>query len=545
MKKLILIIILFTLVISGLFAEKLKLATLNFDAKDDGSKYMIGKTGIYRDLKMIFKKSDDFELLKTDDTRKVYKNSGYSNLNAIEPKEVLDFSQSIGADIIIWGDILSESNRFKLLVSLLNTKNVEKMTITIDIPKASKKRQPIIKEALLKAIEELTSDKNEEILNIAKQYFANKQYNLAKIEYKKLYDADPENIEVILALGYINFKQSNYSKAENYYRIGLKSDNENEKIRDFLITLLIQQERFQEAAEELEIVAENDGENVELALRIGMTYAMSDDLVDEAIEAFEKVLEIDENNLKAKRELGLLLFIDESYQSSIEYLSEANKEWPEDEDVAKKLSIAYLKAGKLEEAIHNYQELIKIVPNETKNYLNLANAYRILATERADQGNVAEAKKMNQNAINTLNDILKIEANNITAVLRISDAYIALGNMSKAEEFANKAKAIDENNITAYKLLIKVYHTKAYKRFNEYVDFQKQASKALGDDVNILNEKRNKAMDESNRLFGKAKANIQKALKLSQNASEQKSLQRQLKDINKQLQDSKKDDFFD
>ncbi|MEA1972211.1 MAG: tetratricopeptide repeat protein [Candidatus Cloacimonadota bacterium] len=546
MKKLMLITIILSLMITGLFGEKLKLGILNFNAKDSDSKYMIGRTGIYRDFKKIFKKNDDIELLDTDDTREFYEKSGYSNLNAIEPTEVYDFTKDLAADILVWGDIFFvSSSRYKVVMSVMKTEGAEKNTVTFEFPKNRKKRQPIIQKNVLAEIEDLTADNSEQLMNIAKQYFSNKQYDLANAEYEKILKSNPENIEVLLSLGYINFKLSNFAVAEDYYRGGLLIEPANKKLTEFLVKLLVYQERFQEAAEELEILAENDSENVELWFEIGETYKKGFDLDTEAMQAFEEVLNLDENNIAAKKEIGLIFYKDNSFEKAIEYLSEANKEWPDDEDVAKKLSISYLKAGKLEDAIEKYKELLKSNPDEIKNYLNIANAYRILATEKNSQGKKTEANTFNKKAIINLKKLLDIDSKNTTAILRISDAYIAINDLSKAEQFANQVIVINDKNIDSYKLLTKIYQTRGYAKYNEYVDFQKKSSKAIGKEANELIEKRDSAKNESNRLFELTKKYINKSISISDNSSEKKSLKKQLNDINKLLEESKTDSFFD
>ena len=155
---------------------------------------------------------------------------------------------------------------------------------------------------------------------------------------------------------------------------------------------------------------------------------------DEGIIFFKKAKKINNKNVIAVTNLGLIYFKKKEYKVSKNYLLESIK-------IKKNyytfylLGQVYTELEDYQKAIFNYREAIKLNPN-SESYCNLGNLFYIL-------GNLTEAKKYTEAAIK-LNPLMDKAINNRGLINK------ANGNLDAAELNFIKAVSINKSNYTAH-----------------------------------------------------------------------------------------------
>jgi len=351
-----------------------KVAVLNFEKNDKKSDY-VAKALMSRDIKNLFKGEKDLELIDLKKTKKIIKSSGYTCLFSLDKKQIFELGKKLNADIVVWGNVSSISDiDYKITAKILSIKSNDVILVNFNVTKSTSQRIKAFKENLIKKIIEFSGGEVDKCLGIAMQYFKNKNYSAAEQSFLRVLEIDNTKLEAYFYLGYINFVKDNpdYKKSEEYYLKGLELDPNDKNLLDYLSVTYLKQNKYEDAIRSLKKMAviENSKEKW---LRIGNIYSDME-YYDEAQEALEKAIGLDPNYLEAQKLLGIVLFKQDSFEEAIPYLETANKAFPDDDDIQKKLAKAYHKAGKLDSAIKQYSTLIAEQPNNLNAYINLASA---------------------------------------------------------------------------------------------------------------------------------------------------------------------------
>jgi tetratricopeptide (TPR) repeat protein len=490
-KKIIISILILLIVSSILLADAQKVAILDFSNSDRESDY-ISKSLMKRDFSAVFERFEDVKLINIKESDKVFKASEISNLAYAGTEDIAKMGSELGADVVVWGTVSLESgSSFKVVAKIYSMQSKEVSVTSFNVEKKSKLRQQTVSEKLIPKIQKLGAGEIEKLLNIGIQHFSSENYTSAEETFLNLIDIDANNRDGYFYLGIIKFIQKEFDISVEYYNKALEIVPEDKDILNYLSKSYLKMEEYELAVEALEKITEFD-ENKEIWFRIGNIYAELQ-YTDQAKDAFNSAIEIDEEYSDAFKALGELLYDMEFYDEAIEPLESASNAFPEDDDLQKKLAKCYHKTGKLESAIENYKKMVIDQPENKTAYMNLAGAYR--------------ETNQNNEALKILNDLKTLDPANPKVYLRLADVHIALENFNKAKENVNKAIEIDDENYESYWVLASIHQKIGYKNYEKYLEYEEMYK-----DKNIYyREKADEMSEMITKVKAEAHANFVKA----------------------------------
>jgi tetratricopeptide (TPR) repeat protein len=490
-KKIIFFILILLVISSILLAEAQKIAILNFSNSDRESDY-VSKSMMKRDFSTVFKEFEDIELISIKKSNKVFKASGITNLSYAGTEDIAEMGSDLGADVVVWGTVSLESgSSFKIVAKIYSMQSKEVSVASFTVENKSKQRQQTISKKLIPKIQELGAGEIEKLLNIGVQHFSSKNYTSAEEIFLNLIDIDTNNRDGYFYLGLIKFILKDFNTSVEYYNNALEIVPEDTDILNYLSKSYLKLEEFELAVEVLEKITAIE-DNKEIWLRIGNIYAELE-YTDQAKDAFNSAIEIDEEYFEAYQTLGEMLYNMEFYDEAISPLETASNAFPDNDELQKKLAKCYHKTGKLESAIENYKQMVIDQPENKTAYMNLAGAYR--------------ETNQNSEALMVLNNLVILAPDNPKVYLRLADVHIALEEYSKATENANKAIEIDADLYDSYRVLASIHQKIGYNKYEKFLDYEelyKDKSVYYGEKADELVEKRDKVKAEANTNFKKA-----------------------------------------
>lgn len=525
MKKIIILLVALSFLITVLGAENV--AILGFEKNDKASAY-VAKQMTERDFEKILKDNDDYDLIGKKETQNALKKANVENVNYLGMDERIAIGETLGADILIWGDVSSLSNTdFKVNANILSMKSAEVVLSSFNVGKNKNERYQIIETELIGKMHEFSSGEIDKLLSIGAQHFQSENYSAAESTYKDVIAIEPSNLEANFYLGLISFINADYIASEEYYLQALETEPDNNDVKDYLSKAYLKQDKIDEAIDVLTEIAE-DNQDKEIWLRIGRIYG-DNEYFDEALEAYDKAIEIDPEYAEAFYVKGYLLYDLEEFEEAIVPFETASNAFPEDDDLQKKLATCYKKTGKLDAAIDQYKGIIEEQPDNIRAYMNLANAYN--ATEQYQEG---------LDVALTLNEKVHDNAN---VYILLATSYSYLEQYGNAEKNANKAIEIDPNQFQPYRILSDVYFAKGYKKYEAFLKLEEDAKAAYGEEADRLTDERDKVKGEANDLFKKSDAFLNEDKKRTKNSSELKYINSRKETLKKLLEVTKKDFF--
>ncbi|GIW21070.1 MAG: hypothetical protein KatS3mg068_0077 [Candidatus Sericytochromatia bacterium] len=271
----------------------------------------------------------------------------------------------------------------------------------------------------------------------------------ASIEFKEILFNDPENVEAKINLSSINIKNRKFDLAIKELNDLLKKDKDNQKIKKKIILAYLakgedlqNKEYFKEAIEEYNNCLKLE-ELPDALLNIAFCYKELQDY-DNAILYYEKAIsKFEDKNKKSEiyEKLSDIMLEKNDIDKSIEYLTFAVKNTPDNHNLQYKLSNLYINKGENELAIKRLENVVKSNNKFIDAYLLLGELYSKLGA--LDKAN------------STYQRILEIDKNNISAKINIAIINYKKGRKDLAyEQLKNIDKTYqDEDNYLLHKYL--------------------------------------------------------------------------------------------
>ncbi len=504
MKIKITMLMILLILVSSLFAANMKVAILDFAKKDSDSDY-VAKAMMKRDFKIIFKGEKEMDLVDLSKSQALAKKSGYTNLFYADIADITSMGTELGADVVVWGEVQSaKDSEFKVTAKILSMKSNEVVQVTFNVEKSSKKRQAAIKENLIAKISEFSAGEVEKLFGIAMQYFNSKNYPEALKAFTNLVEVDPENVDGYFYLGLIKYYQKDYEASVEYYQKGLEIDPEHVDLLNFMSKSYDKMGDVEAAADALGKIIEIN-EDKEIWLRIGDLYAKVE-YFDEATEAYQKAIELDEEYGEAYRQLGILQYNQEFYEAAIEPLEKATRLFPDADDLQKKLAKCYKKTGKIEDAIAQYQGIIAEQKDNVRAYMNLVNAY--FTTEQYKE------------ALETAIKLNEIAPEDEKVKILLANAYNYSKMYNKAKDAAEAALAINDNLYQPYRILSEINFALGYKKYEKFLELEEKAKEVYGEEADRLVMERDEEKEKAHNYFLKANEFLKKAKARTKSSSE-------------------------
>ncbi|MCD4820179.1 MAG: tetratricopeptide repeat protein [Candidatus Cloacimonetes bacterium] len=511
--KRLIVVFLFMLIINSFLFAIEKVAVLDFEKSDKASDY-VSKAIMNRDLKKIFSDYDEYELIDKKIVSKSIKKAGYTNIFFLGKQDISIIGNQLGADIVIWGNVQSlTSSEFKIIANLWSKKSDNVTQISFNVTKSTTERVKAFQENLLDKLEEFSHGEADKLLGIALQHFKSQNYDSAEEIFLQILEIDDSKIEPNFYLGLLNFKKDepDYEKSIQYYNKGLEIDPNNLDLLNYLSITYFQTENYEEAIATLEKMSEIE-DNKEIWLKIGRIYHDIEEF-ENAKEAFDNAIAIDEDYSEAYKEVALLLYTDlEEFEEAIPYFEKTITFFPDDESLEKKLAKCYHKAGKLDSAIIQYKKMIQEQPENKTAYFNLAGALRI--TNKLPE------------AIEVLISLKNIDAENPKVYNRLADVYFANDEINKSKTEAESAIQIDDSSPEPYKILARIYQSIGYKKYEQFLELEEKIPGLYGEEANKAVIKRDKLKASAHKDFLKSMEYLNTALTKNPSSSVIKDIEK-------------------
>ncbi len=510
-----------------LSAVTTKVAILPLKAYDSSSKY-IQKILTKRDLKLAFDKHAQYDLMDMKSVEKKFKQSGYRDAEALEIEEMSELAQSIDTDLLVIGNITSLNPvTFRVSMRFFSPRSKEIKSADFNVGKEKTARAKVLQDVMMVEIDRFVSTEVEKMYNIAANFYQNGNYTEAEKSLLNVIELAPNMKDAYFTLGSTYQKQKKYELAIANMNKTLELDPGNLQALYALTDIYEATAQPMKRIGVMSQIAEKT-EDHEMWFNIGNLYAENSDVVN-AEASFRKSIALEPTYGLARYRLAFLLYDEGKFNEAIEPLEIAFNEFPDNDLIARRLATSYQKAGRIDDAISKYETIMTNNPTNTSAYLNVVGLYRLKANDAGDSKVTAE---MNQKAITAMTKLKGVDPTNAIADLNLASIYLSQNRNVDAEASANSALAKDPNLYLPYVILGTITQSKGTDSFNQFVDLEKQAAKAVGNKANQLKKQRDAAKANAAASFNRAKDQLNQALSRAQEAEARTDIQNRINRLN-------------
>jgi tetratricopeptide (TPR) repeat protein len=509
MRKIVLVSVALCLLCSFLLATNTKVAILPFEKMDRSSDYIVKMLNI-RDLELIFSKNKQFQVTGIKQSKEALGSLNGKKIDELDPEDILAVGKTLGTDIVITGTVNTiDARTFQVQTKIYSENTGEVNPISFNVTKNKYERWDAMQSQFITKVDVFVTNEIAKMVTLATQQFDQENNEAAEEGFLKVLSADSKNIIAHLYLGNIYFEKKDYQNAETYLDRGLAIDSTNVKLLNSLFNVYKAQNKTDDGIVVLKKVAQQS-EDAEIWLALANMQADNGDNRAAAV-SLDKSLEINPTYSKAIYRYGLLYYDDKKYEDAIPYLERATISYPDDSVLAKKLAYSYQITGKLEDAVKKFEQVAASNPTNVTAFFNLEGIYRAAAGDAAEKKNTALETSYNKKALNTLNQMKIFAPESALLYLRYADVYYALNNMNEAENNAMLSVQNDPTKHSAYLILAQISQKQGSDKYNQFVDLETAASKAIGKKADALIKQRDAAKIEAYRLFKQSEEQLNAA----------------------------------
>jgi len=495
---------------------------------DTQSRY-IEKILTVRDLEYAFASHPKYILMPMDEIAEAFKQTGFKDVEDLEPEDLKEISDDIKGDVMITGSItMIRPDEFAIAMKLYSARTSELRQLNFNVSKMKEARWKTLDERLIGELDSFISTEVDKIFNIALNYFAANNYPEAEKSLQMAMGLNPD------------LKDADYYLGATYYKMGKtdlaiqsleKSIAKDPNHQQSLFMLAEIYEKSNQPLKRLGIMEKMASLNndEELWLVIGNLYVEQKN-IPKAEAALKEAVKIDPEYAIAQSRLALLLYDEGRYNDAIPYLEFVFDRFPENDLISRRLAVSYQRTNRLDDAIGKYELLIKNNPQNTQAYLSAANLYRIKASEVTDPKLIAE---INQKAIATMNELKKVQPANALAYLNLATIYMSQSKFAEVETNANLARQNDPTLYLPLVYLATVSQNKGTTEYNRFADLEQKAAKAVGKQANQLKKDRDNAKNAALTHFRKAAEHLNSAVSLTTETESINDINNRLNTINK------------
>lgn len=272
-------------------------------------------------------------------------------------------------------------------------------------------------------------DKNDKkiVSQLAADYLALRRYAQAREKFLQLETMGDKSDSTYRQLTLLSFNARKWDDAIKYALI-LKKQNVNEKLAWYIGKSYYEKEDLGNAIRYFGFAAKEDANNPEIPYNIARAYA---DMMNfkEAIPYFLKAIEL-KPDPRWIYETALIYYALPDEQNSLKYmLLAADKGYRQDNEFLQNLAIAYVNAGKPNEAINLLKGVLEKRPTDINIISMLAEAYY-------------DGKKYDE-AIGYYDKLLQINASNAEAMYMMGMSFQKKGEKQKGMALCDKAIQLD------------------------------------------------------------------------------------------------------
>jgi tetratricopeptide (TPR) repeat protein len=298
---------------------------------------------------------------------------------------------------------------------------------------------------------------------------------LAIEQFKEIVRLDPQDVENHLLLGRLYRLDDQMDKAEAEFRTAVKMKPDSEDAVSSLAYLLNEESDPTSAVQILLSVPE-DQRTAKIYSALGFTYEQQKNY-KAAVDAYEKAVDLDRDNLDSLRGLAKNLLNENQYDAALQQYKVVADADPQDAETQLRIAEIYRHQGKFQEALATLQRLQPQVPDSLEVPYNI--------------GLADEALGRYDDAIKTYTDLLAktarddntytpADSNNRAIFLeRLGSVYRDTGKYSEAVDTYRKILALNagDNSSRAYQQIIDTYRDQ--KQWQKALDTAREAVQKL------------------------------------------------------------------
>ena len=492
----------------------LKVAILPLEQLDNQSGY-IKRILEVRDLQLMFDLTENYVLLDFDKVSDVIDDYGIIDIEELEKDEILEIGEELDADLVVTMTVEEIRNpRFKLVYNLFSMRTGDVTAGRSNVVKNKVERFTVLKEEFMGKIDDFVTTEMLKLVEIAVQAYNTKRYDIARESFENIIQIDPSLDDPYYYLGLINLAEEQYDEALRYFDYLVEKDETgNIDYLDKQSQVYLRQGMYREATVPTRAIVEIR-DTKEDWLLLADLYARINDL-NNMRDAVSRAIEIDPTDKDAIYRYANVLYDMQNYQEAIPYLEQAVEYFPEDDIIVSNLVSAYQQTGQIDQAISNYEEIVKKDKNNITARLNLANMYLSAAKDAEKAGKTKTAKTYKQKATKAYNDVVKIDNTNGVVYTRLANLYIEEKNYAKATANVDKAMIFSPNNYAPFLLSAQIKQTLGVEKFQAAARLNSEIPKATGSKAQTLADQRDQAKEEARELYRAAEENLTQATKVT------------------------------
>jgi superkiller protein 3 len=187
--------------------------------------------------------------------------------------------------------------------------------------------------------------------------------------------------------------------------------------------------------------------------------------IDEAIECFNKLLQLKQDTAEVHYHWALALGMQKKYDDAIKHFARVLELDPKYPDARNLMGGSLMEMGRTDEAIAQFKEVLRINPGEAQAYINLGKAYGQLGQLEKTIQSWTKAAELKPDSVPVLNDL---------AWLLATKSEVSADEADRAIKYAQRACELT-GNIKAEFLDTLATAYAAASKFDEAVDTANKA----------------------------------------------------------------------
>ncbi|MFO8019021.1 MAG: tetratricopeptide repeat protein [Promethearchaeia archaeon] len=309
---------------------------------------------------------------------------------------------------------------------------------------------------------------NTEDIEHGKNLILEEKYDEALDHFKKLHKKEKDNTLYPNYIGITYFLQEEYKTASEYFKTAIELNPENWFAYRKLGEICTIKKMKSCAKKYLTETIERDPKDLYSLLNLALIFQNEQEEI--ALELVESALSIDPSNAVAHYLQGSICLNKDEYKTAKELLKKVVENKPRHGLAWYKLGLAYFKSNNYKRGIDVLTEALQFIKKPyLYNLLGLLNLYEI---------NI-------QDAIDSFKEAIKLEPDNSSFWINLADAYFRVNKLNSAKMCLKEALAVANND---YHLIIVWTNFANYYEKSNQLDYSLYCLERAKEGVNLKEE---------------------------------------------------------
>lgn len=287
-----------------------------------------------------------------------------------------------------------------------------------------------------------TNSTNTLMLERAKAAVLSRDYSLATRLYRTLLQSDPDNSDLLFALGDLYQKSGNDSKAIPLYQQLIEKNPKDVVSMNFLGSIYRRIKQWDDSINILEKAVIVDESNMQTFYNLGFTYKLMGRNM-EAIQCFNTVVDANPNDVLAYNHIGSIYASEGEHEKAVSAYQRGLKIDPNHPILHLNVAHSYEKLGNDEQACKEYESALRSKPG----WLDAIDGYADLLLKKKDIKSVSEM----------LTQAIRLNPQVASVHSKMGNVWGLQGDYTAAESEYNTALKIEPKNYNTLASLAETY----------------------------------------------------------------------------------------